>query len=123
MPFSKVILQGNIGSVAAQHPGRDGKASTRFTLAVDVGWGDKKETQWWTCWANGKTAEIAAQYLAVGDTYVTVEGRPSARLFSGANGPSVDLQCHVRELHLGRKSGGNAGPAPDRDSDDDDMPF
>ena len=41
-------------------------AITRFTIAIDTGFGDKKRTDFIRCVAFGKTAESASEYLAKG---------------------------------------------------------
>lgn len=51
-----------------------GAAVTKFSVAADSGFGDKKKTEWFNVVAWEKTAEACAQYLAKG-SLVYVEGR------------------------------------------------
>lgn len=67
-----------------------GVAQTNLSVAIDVGYGDKKETVWASIWAYGAQAELVNQYLSKGSrldfsaeltglyTYTDKDGDPRA---------------------------------------------
>lgn len=105
-----------------------------FTLAVDVGYGDRKETYWIDCSLWGTRGDKLCSYLTKG-TSVTVAGRTTLRTYTKKDGgPGATLQIDVLELTFGGKGDGESGarrpqgsdrPAPSRQADtfDDDIPF
>jgi single-strand DNA-binding protein len=62
-----------------------GKSVTNFAIAVDYGFGERKQTSWIPIVAWEKTAELAAQYLVKG-SQVAVEGRLQQRTWEDKNG-------------------------------------
>lgn len=77
---------------------------TGFSLASDVGYGDKKTTLWVDCSVWGKRGTALQDYLTKG-TKVTVVGELSEREYTNNNGEEKkSLSLRVNELDL---SGGN----------------
>lgn len=105
-----------------------------FTMGVDVGFGDRKETYWVDCSLWGPRGEKLVSYLTKG-TPVSVVGRGSLRQYEKKDGSAgVTLQIDVLELTFqgrGQEAGSNdrfSRPAPARaprqeDFHDDDIPF
>ena len=61
--YSKTVIVGRAGRDAAQRFTPSGKPVTQFSLAVNIGYGENKKTQWFdvTCW--DKLAEVTSQYV------------------------------------------------------------
>ena len=72
--YQSCTIVGNVGRDAEMRYTPSGAGVTEFSVAVNVGWGDKKTTQWWSVNAWGKQAETCNQYVKKGNT-VLVQGR------------------------------------------------
>jgi len=72
--INKVIVVGRLGKDPELQYIASGAAVTKFSVAADSGFGDKKKTEWFNVVAWEKTAEACAQYLTKG-SLVYVEGR------------------------------------------------
>lgn len=110
-------------------PGGDPVAS--FRLASDVGYGDKKTTNWFSCQVWGKRAESIAQYLAKG-SQVTVFGSLTMREWTNKEGvKQLSPDIRVDDIVLPPKSESvhaqkpenSAKPAKQEAFDDGDVPF
>ena len=143
-------FSGRIGRDAETASTQSGTAVCNFPVAVESGYGDKKQTTWVRCALWGKRAEGGLpQYLTKG-AQVVVTGELSTREFQkkdGGNGFSVEIRVNDLTLVGGvptqqeRNQGGYAQPqqqgyaqqAPqqqpqpagnfDNSSFDDDIPF
>lgn len=80
-----------------------GKAVTGWSLAVDSGWGDKKQTLWIDCNAWGERYEKLAQYIVKG-AQLGVTGELGTREYEG----KTYLTLEVRDVTL---LGGRSGEA------------
>ena len=93
-----------------------------FTVAVDVGYGERKQTLWWDCALFGKRAESKlSEYLLKGQQ-VAVSGEPGTREHEG----KTYLTLRVDHLTLcGGKpdTQSGAGNAHGGDDFDDSVPF
>jgi single-strand DNA-binding protein len=111
------------------------KSVVNFSVAEDIGFGEKKRTQWWACALWGKRAESIAQYLTKG-TPVTVVGNPELREYEKRD-KSHGAELTVRVIDVTMQGRGqersndppqtpaersNGQPAKD-DLDSDDIPF
>lgn len=86
----------------------NGKPVLNFALAVDTGWGDKKQTLWVDCAMWGERAPKLAQYLVKGKQ-ITVAGDVALRQYKKGNGePGAAITCNVQRLDL-QGGGGDAG--------------
>lgn len=112
------------------------KSVANFSVAVNVGFGEKKRTIWIGCALWGERAEKLAQYLTKG-TAVTVSGDVDLRTYDKKDGTTgAEITCNVQRLTL--QGGGerseqdppqtlaekSQGKAPvDDDFGDDRIPF
>lgn len=113
------------------------KSVCNFSVAVNVGWGEKKRTLWVGCAIWGERAEKLAQYLTKGSA-VTVSGDVDLRTYEKKDKTQgAEITCNVQRLTLqgggqeraddeapqtlAEKSKGKA-PASDEDFNDD-IPF
>lgn len=137
--MSFVTIPGRLGRDAELRQGSEpSKSVLNFSVAEDVGYGDKKRTQWWACALWGQRAEKIAQYLTKG-TPVTVVGNPELRTFEKKDG-SQGSELTVRVIDMTMQGRGQERdsnqepskppivaqqkPAAAGDADfDDDIPF
>lgn len=116
--INKVILIGNIGRDLELKQTTTGTAVCALTLATTRRVKDKEpETEWHSCTAYGRTAEIASQYLAKGSS-VYVEGRLHTRKWTDKNGNNrYTTEIIIENLQmLGSKNGGNNASQPQQQS-------
>lgn len=109
-----------------------GKVLLEFTVAVDVGFGEKKATEWVKCALWNEARHGVAPYLTKGAS-VTVAGRIRSNAYQGKDGLKSEILCDVTELKLqGSKSNSTDQPAakaapattPEAAQDfNDDIPF
>jgi single-strand DNA-binding protein len=133
---SIVHISGRIGRDAEVRTVGDNKVAN-FSVAENIGFGDKKTTQWWSCALWGTRGEKLAQYLTKGSA-VTVCGEVSVREYTSKDGTAKwELTCRVLDVALqgggesrdadapqtlAEKSRGKAA-ADDKGEFDDDIPF
>lgn len=114
--MNKITATGRIVADAEVRFTQSGDPICSFRMASDVGFGDKKTTNWFTCTIWGKRGESLSQYLQKG-TPVTVFGMLTLRDWLNKEGIkqlSPDIRIDEIELH-GSKQGGEqpaARPAP-----------
>ena len=71
-----------------------------FSLANDVGFGDKKKTNWMNCNLWGKQGESVARFVTKGKQ-VWVSGELSTRDYQGKDGTNkTSLEVRVNQLDL-----------------------
>lgn len=123
---------GRIGKDAVTRHTQAGKAVTGWSLAVDKGWGDRKETIWLDCSMWGERGEKIAEHIRKGER-LGVTGEIGTREHEGKTYLTLD----VRDVTLlGGKSeagspGGSKGPQRQRpqrsepadDFADENIPF
>lgn len=113
---------GRIGKDAVTRHTQGGKAVTGFSLAVDRGWGENKQTIWLDCSAWGDRWEKVAPYLLKG-SQIAVAGEIGTREHDGKTYVTLD----VRDVTL--VGGKSEAPKQQRQSPaasnahDDDIPF
>jgi single-strand DNA-binding protein len=61
----EILLTGNVGRIESKYTDT-GKLLCNFSLAVSVGRGENKSTEWYDCVAWEKTAEILSEYVGKG---------------------------------------------------------
>lgn len=118
-----------------------------FTVATDIGWGDKKHGVFVKCSLWGQRGEKLDPYLKKG-TQVTVIGEGDLRKWDADSGPGAEITCKVQEVELqgggrqddqgskpagaqgyrnsapaGSTAAGSADANQDNDFVDDDIPF
>lgn len=107
-----------------------GDAICNFRLASDVGFGDKKTTNWFSCQIWGKRGEALAPHLLKGQQ-VTVFGQLTLREWTNKEGGkaiSPDIRIDEIELQGGKQERQDAPrskqpPVPAGDFQDQDIPF
>lgn len=126
--MSFMTVTGRLGRDAELKTMQSGKKVLSFSIADDIGWGDKKRTQWISCALFGDRAEKLAQYLTKG-SMVECVGTPSARGWKKGDEVQASIELAVSEvkLHGGAKSD---RPVADQgratrghDDMDSDLPF
>lgn len=123
-----VTLAGTTGKDAQHKTTQGGQLLCSFSLAVNVGYGDNRQTYWWDVTRWGKGADKLAEMLPKGSK-VTVVGEVSTREHDG----KTYLQCRALEVALqgGRqaeggpqRSGGGGNQQSFREEAlDDEIPF
>ena len=107
-------FSGRIGRDAETASTQGGTAVCNFPVAVESGYGDKKQTTWVRCALWGKRAEGGLpQYLTKG-AQVVVTGELSTREFQkkdGGNGFSVEIRVNDLTL-VGGKQDNQGGVMP-----------
>lgn len=77
-----------------------GDAICNFRMASDVGYGDRKSTNWFTCTVWGKRGEAIAEYLQKG-TPVTVFGTLTLREWTNKEGiKQLSPEIRIDEITL-----------------------
>lgn len=76
-------------------------AVSNFSLAVEVGWGERKKTLWLDCTLWGKQAETLTQYLTKGKT-IAILGQLDVRAWISKQGGEAQgaIQVNVSEVTL-----------------------
>ena len=120
--MSIVHISGRIGRDAEVRNVND-TAVCNFSVAENIGFGEAKKTQWWSCALWGKRGESLAPHLTKGSA-VTVCGEVSVREYDGKDGTRKhELTCRVLDVALQgsreagqdsqeSRSGGGASPSP-----------
>ena len=131
--MNKITATGRIAADAEVRFTPSGDPVASFRIASDVGFGDKKTTNWFSCQVWGKRGESLAPHLIKG-TPVTVFGALTLREWNDKEGQkrlSPDIRIDEIELQGGKKDSEpsqpqrNAQGAPKSSIGDmdDDIPF
>jgi single-strand DNA-binding protein len=110
--YQKVIVVGNLGADPETRYLTNGDAVTNMRVAVSERWknasGEQQErTEWFTCVAFKRLAEIAAEYLKKGSS-VLVEGKMQTRKWQAQDGSdrySTELRIDNLQM-LGSRADG-----------------
>lgn len=132
--MNKLSFAGRLGSDAEVKFLPNGDPLCSFTVASDVGYGEKKSTNWFRCQIWGKRGEALAPHLTKGQQ-VTVFGTLQLREWTDKNGAkqlSPDVRVDEIALQGGKQSSDSqptqqrskptGKPAPEFD-DASDIPF
>ena len=130
--MNKITATGRIAADAEVRFTPSGDPVASFRIASDVGFGDKKTTNWFSCQVWGKRGESLAPHLIKG-TPVTVFGALTLREWNDKEGQkrlSPDIRIDEIELQGGKKDSEpsqpqrNAQGAPKQSFEDDgEIPF
>jgi single-strand DNA-binding protein len=136
--MNKISATGRLAADCEVRFTAGGDAIANVRLASDVGFGDKKTTNWFTCTLFGKRGEALAPYLTKGQQ-VTVFGTLTMREWTTKDGVkqlSPDIRIDEIELQGGKQQQGEqaaSAPAAKRPQAkpqqgamaqfDDDIPF
>lgn len=134
--MNKISATGRIVADAEVRFTPGGDAIANFRLASDVGFGDKKSTNWFACTIFGKRGEALAPHLTKG-LPVTVFGTLALREWEKDGTKHLSPDIRVDEIELqGSKQSADSSPrqqapaprqqsktAPDFSDMDSDVPF
>lgn len=130
--MSIVHISGRIGRDAEVRQVSE-QSVANFSVAENIGFGDRRAVQWWSCALWGPRGAKLAQYLTKGSA-VTVCGEVSVREYEGKDGTRKwELTCRVMDVALQGSRGDGEQPrqeqpaaAGDKGDDkpfNDDIPF
>jgi single-strand DNA-binding protein len=111
------------GRLAADAETRNTSSTTilNFRVASDVGFGDKKQTNWFACAIFGKRADSLAPFLKKGQE-VTVFGQLTLREWTNKDGAKqISPDVFVDDIQMHGGKGQSSAPATVDDSSD--IPF
>ena len=122
-----VILTGNLGKDAEMRFTPTGTAILNFSLPIDIGFGEKKETMWVRCAMFGDRAQKLAEHLTKGKGVQVVGEFRMPTIYEGKNGNTVNMDFNVNQLSFvgGAKdaSNNNGAPVAAGQSEDSSIPF
>lgn len=108
-------FSGRVGQDAELRTTQSGEKVLGFSIANDVGFGDRKKTQWIECSYWGKRGEAISSYVRKGDR-VAVSGELQLVEFTKRDGtPGSKLAVRVNDLDLAAKGEGGATSADPSD--------
>lgn len=117
--MNNITFTGRLAADPEQRYAGTGTAVLNFTVASDVGFGDKKSTNWFKCAIFGKRAESLAPHLSKGQE-VTVFGNLQLREYTNRDGVkqiSPDVMVNDIAMQGGkREAKGQDLPPADADS-------
>lgn len=104
---NQISFDGRLGDDAELRDAA-GTSVLNFSVASNVGFGDKQKTNWFRCTLWGKRGESLSTHLKKGQQ-VTIWGEFSTREYEGKNGKGLSLEIRVNELALqgGKKEDDN----------------
>lgn len=120
--LNRVMVIGNLAADPEMRYTANGKAVTSFRVGSSRTFNGKQETEWFSCVAWEKLAELVAEHLTKG-RQAYIEGRLATRSWD------KDGQKHYKTEVIADKVlflGGGNGGAPrssEPDIDPDDLPF
>lgn len=138
--MNNITFDGRLAADAELKYTGNGEPVLSFRVASDIGYGERKSTNWFQCQIWGKRGESLQQYLAKGQQ-VTVYGQLTLREWQDKEGGkrlSPDVRVSELTLQGGRNEGGERReepaaprrqaapqrePEPAGDLEADDIPF
>lgn len=126
--MNKVIISGRTTADIELKATQTGKSVASFTVAVDTGYGENKQTAFLDVTAWEKMAELVSQYVHKGNK-VLICGRLQTRTWEDKDGKkrkATEIVANEIEFIEAKKS--DAAPAPNDSNyteiaDDSDLPF
>ena len=83
--MNKITLVGRLGQDPELKTSKGGKSFAKFSIATNDGYGDNKKTNWHSCTAFGKAAELIEKYVKKGSE-IAVSG-------------SIDYNKHEEKIY------------------------
>jgi single-strand DNA-binding protein len=128
--MNKVIISGRTTADIELKTTPSGTSVASFTVAVDYGYGEKKQTSFLDVVAWQKQAENAARYVHKGDR-VIIDGRLQTRVYesNGQKRKVTEIVANEIEfIETKRDAAPNPAPIPNATNlaeiaDDDELPF
>lgn len=112
MSLNVCTFSGRLGRDAEQKFLPNGNPVLEFSIAVDVGFGDRKTSFWIRCSMFGARGEKLAQYLTKGQM-VAVSGELNAREYPSGGATKTSLELRVDKVELLGKSDSAPQRAPE----------
>lgn len=98
--MKKIIVTGNVGKDPESRFAPSGESFVTFSLAVTTGPKANQKTDWLEISCNGRTAEVAQNYVRKG-TKLLVEGTPSAGAYMNKEGKAVaTLRVYANNIEM-----------------------
>lgn len=113
MAFQQVTVLGNLGKDVESRFTADGKQVTSFSIAVTEKHGGKEHTEWFNCVSFGKTAEVAAQYLAKGSKCLVIGKLKTEKYTNKEGAEKTAVKVIVDRLSLESPKGSNSAVKPE----------
>lgn len=110
--MNSLNIIGRVGKDAETKTVGNGRLATAWSVAVNVGWGEKQETLWFDCTMWGERGEKVGAHILKGDQ-VGVSGSMSTREHDGKTYMKIDVQ-DVTLLGGKRDDKGNDRPQQQR---------
>ena len=125
--MATICVTGRLGRDGELKSLQSGKKVLAFSVADEVGWGDKKKVQWIKCAMFGDRAEKVAPYVTKG-SIVEITGIPTIETWAKDDQTHGCISVSVSELklHGGGKSDrpvADNARATKRDDMDSEIPF
>jgi single-strand DNA-binding protein len=123
--MNSIILSGRLGTNVELRHTNSGKEVANVRIAVDDGYGDKKETHWFTVILWEHSAKFAAEYLTKGDK-VLVQGRLKTRSWEGEGGKREQVEIvadRIEPMSSPREQSSAAAVGKSAGISDEDIPF
>jgi len=99
MLSAKTQIKGNIGSIDAKYT-PSGKFILNFSVAVNIGYGDNKKTNWYKCIAWQTTGELINK-LAQKGTQIIVDGSQEIKEWLDKEGiKHTSVEITVRDFDI-----------------------
>lgn len=118
--MNSLTAAGRVTADAELRSTTSGQNVLGFTVANDVGFGERKTTNWIRCSLWGKRAESLHPYLKKG-TPITVTGEARLRKWESDGKSGTELELNVRDLAL--QGAKDSPPAAKDVPPEDDIPF
>jgi single-strand DNA-binding protein len=112
--MNNVTFDGRLAADAELRYTPSGEPVLSFRVASDIGFGEKKTTNWFVCALFGKRGESLKEYLQKGQQ-VTVYGQLTLREWEDRDGNkklSPDVRVNEISLQGGKREGGEQPSAP-----------
>lgn len=123
--MNKCIFTGNLAADPEVKYTQSGKQVATFRIGVSCGYGDHKRTEWVTCQAWDKTAEIAGKYLQKGSKVLVVTELKTEKWKDKDGNDRYSQKYDVRELEFfgAKQEGQGSEPPPFQNSTGEEVPF
>ena len=124
--INKVFLMGRLTrDPELRHTGT-GTPVTTFTIAIDNGYGDNRQTDFINCVAWNKTAEFVTKYFSKGKMIIIADGQIRTRSWETQDGKrayATEVVANVVNFGESKSSQQPATQPPMQDDDDDFTPL
>lgn len=120
--MKKLIITGNAGKDAEQKIDDKGNNFVIFSVGVSVGTKQDPKTDWVEVNCNGKTAELALQYVKKG-MKLLAEGYPTVRPYLKDGNAEAVLKLYAYNIEFLSSKQENTAPLHQKQTSFDSCPF